>query len=408
MDKIDANAHYNPPVADPLDPITFVHNIKVPTFMACQWEDEQTGGHCRDLVQHFTGSKRKWFTFTNGAHVDSLDPYTFDRWYDFLELFVAHQAPIINRAVIRAAAPEIYQSAMGLPQDDAATLPVDPIQLEPTYQSALKAFDALPDVRVLFDNGGGTSPTGSTTAGDPYPGFERSFSSLPVPGTTVRGWYLGPGGTLNARPSARRGINWYTSNAKATPLVDYPGNTSTGGLWSNASAWQWNWQQNRAGSAVSYVSAPLKTNTTVIGAGAVHVWVRSSTPDVDLQATVSEVRPDGNETFVQNGWIQADERRLASSSSASSNNIYFGPKAPDGKETNWVETIPGKSWFQLFRLYGPLHHGLTRRGSSTNSSRSTERSEGGRERVPGHNSGLILGDTAARRPGHDRAAAASV
>ena len=25
-----------------------------------------------------------------------------------------------------------------------------------------------------------------------------------------------------------------------------------------------------------------------------------------------------------------------------------------GKETNWVETIPGKSWFQLFRLYGPL------------------------------------------------------
>ena len=222
MDKIDANAHYNPPVADPLDPITFVHNIKVPTFMACQWEDEQTGGHCRDLVQHFTGSKRKWFTFTNGAHVDSLDPYTFDRWYYFLELFVAHQAPIINRAVIRAAAPEIYQSAMGLPQDDAATLPVDPIQLKPTYQSALKAFDALPDVRVLFDNGGGTSPTGSTTAGDPYPGFERSFSSLPVPGTTVRGWYLGPGGTLNARPSARRGINWYTSNAKATRSAPAP------------------------------------------------------------------------------------------------------------------------------------------------------------------------------------------
>jgi hypothetical protein len=34
--------------------------------------------------------------------------------------------------------------------------------------------------------------------------------------------------------------------------------------------------------------------------------------------------------------------------------LYFGPKAPDGKDTNWVETVPGKSWFQLFRLYGPL------------------------------------------------------
>jgi len=58
----------------------------------------------------------------------------------------------------------------------------------------------------------------------------------------------------------------------------------------------------------------LKANTTAVGAGAVHLWVASSTPDVDLQSTVSEVRPDGNETFVQNGWLRADERKLATSS----------------------------------------------------------------------------------------------
>jgi len=312
MDKVDANSPYNPPVANPLDPITFVHKIDVPVFMACHWEDEQTGGHCPDLVGHFTGTKLKWFTFTNGAHVDSLDPYTFDSWYDFLELFVAHQAPIVNQAVIRAAAPAIYQSAMGLPQTDADTLPADPIQLEPTYQAALKAFEALPEVRLLFDNGAGTSPTGSTTAGDPYPGFEQSFSTLPVPGTIASWWYFGRRGTLAATLPARKGINWYTSNARATALVDYSGsNTESGGLWSNASAWRWNWQQNPAGTSVSYVSAPLKTNTTVIGAGAVHLWVRSSTPNVDLQATISEVRPDGDETFVQNGWLRADERKLA-------------------------------------------------------------------------------------------------
>ena len=34
--------------------------------------------------------------------------------------------------------------------------------------------------------------------------------------------------------------------------------------------------------------------------------------------------------------------------------LYFGPTAPEGNESNRVETIPGKSWFQLFRLYGPL------------------------------------------------------
>ena len=34
--------------------------------------------------------------------------------------------------------------------------------------------------------------------------------------------------------------------------------------------------------------------------------------------------------------------------------VYFGPKAPPGKESNWIETVPGKSWFVILRLYGPL------------------------------------------------------
>jgi len=34
--------------------------------------------------------------------------------------------------------------------------------------------------------------------------------------------------------------------------------------------------------------------------------------------------------------------------------VWFGPKAPAGKETNWVQTVPGKGWNTLLRLYGPL------------------------------------------------------
>lgn len=34
--------------------------------------------------------------------------------------------------------------------------------------------------------------------------------------------------------------------------------------------------------------------------------------------------------------------------------VYFGPKAPVGKEQNWVQTVPGKGWNTLLRLYGPL------------------------------------------------------
>jgi hypothetical protein len=279
--------------------------------MACQWEDELAGGFCPVLVQHFTGTNQAWFTFTNGAHVDSLDPYTLDRWYDFLELFVAHQAPSVEASAVRAEAPLIYLFAFGI---SGVKLPPDPIQSLGTYASALAAFDALPEVRVLFDNGAGPTPSGTVTAGDPYPAFEQSFSSLPIPGTVADYWYLGPSGTLTDAPPSASGVDSYTSNASALPLTDYSPLTFTSGLWGNASVWKWNWKQNPAGSAVSYVTAPLAADTTVIGGGAVDLWVQSSTPDVDFQATISEVRPDGNEVFVQDGWLRASERALATTS----------------------------------------------------------------------------------------------
>jgi predicted acyl esterase len=319
LQKIKENSTYHPKVADPLDPITFVNKINVPVFMACQFEDEQTGGHCPMLAQHFTGTTKKWFTYTNGAHIDSLDPYTYDRLYDFYELYVAHKAPIENAAPVQAAAPVVYKEAMGLPEGDVVTLPPDPIQAQPTYAMALAEFEKIPAVRVLFDNGAGEAPPGGTTAaGNPYPGFEQTFSDLPVPGTTARSWYLGPHGALTDQPATAKGVNTYTSDAHALPPTDYTGGTGTGGLWGNASQWSWNWVQSPAGSAASYVSAPLSEDAVAVGAGAIHLWVESSTPDVDLTATVSEVNSEGNETFVQNGWMRASERALTKTS----NNIF--------------------------------------------------------------------------------------
>jgi predicted acyl esterase len=303
MGKIRANTHYRPAVVDPVSPITFVNKINVPTYLACQWTDEQTGGHCTDLAERFTGTPRKWFTFTNGTHVDSLDPETFNRWYDFLELYVARQAPIVNSAVIRAAAPAIYQAAMGIP---GVTLPSDPIQQQTDYASALSLFEQLQPIRVLFDNGaGGRNP------GEPYPASERSFPSFPVPGTMARSWYLSAGGALVDRPPARVGVNWFRWNARARPLTTFTGDTSSGsgGLWTATP--NYDWVQPPAGTAVSYLTGPLSANTTIVGAGALHVWLRASARNVDLQATITEVRPDGHETFVQNGWVRANERKLS-------------------------------------------------------------------------------------------------
>jgi hypothetical protein len=60
--------------------------------------------------------------------------------------------------------------------------------------------------------------------------------------------------------------------------------------------------------------------------------------------------------------LQTDQRDTALSSESGtvksnldgSVDIYFGPEVPAGKESNWVQTVPGKGWFTLLRLYGAL------------------------------------------------------
>ena len=40
--------------------------------------------------------------------------------------------------------------------------------------------------------------------------------------------------------------------------------------------------------------------------------------------------------------------------------IHIGPKAPEGREQNWIPTVPGKAWFPYFRLYSPTKPFLDR------------------------------------------------
>ncbi|MEM5451219.1 DUF1214 domain-containing protein [Paraburkholderia guartelaensis] len=50
----------------------------------------------------------------------------------------------------------------------------------------------------------------------------------------------------------------------------------------------------------------------------------------------------------------SSEKQSLQKNADGSVDLFFGPSAPVGHESNWVQTIPGKSWFTIFRLYGPL------------------------------------------------------
>ncbi|CAN5512513.1 hypothetical protein BH20ACT15_BH20ACT15_03610 [soil metagenome] len=316
--KIRDNDHYVPEVADPLSPLTFVDKIDVPTFMACQWTDEQTGGHCPTLAKAMLNgpnSDKKWFTFTNGTHVDSLSPETYNRMYDFLSIYVADQSPLNNAALVQASWPVVMQAIFGISgpggTPPVAALPFDPIQAQPLYPLAKAAFEAYKPVRILYDNG-----AGNANDGWPYPSFERSYDNFPVPGATTRSWYLGPDGALADQQGSDDAADGFTWDPTRGPKTDFSGETGggTNGLWTDTPNYQW--AQDPVGTSVAYATEPLEADTTVLGACAVDVWVRSSAPDVDLQATISEVRPDGSgnpdaiETFVQGGWVKGKARKL--------------------------------------------------------------------------------------------------
>ena len=46
------------------------------------------------------------------------------------------------------------------------------------------------------------------------------------------------------------------------------------------------------------------------GTASVDLWLRSSAPDTDLQVTLSEIRSDGAEVYIQSGWLRASHRAM--------------------------------------------------------------------------------------------------
>ena len=43
-----------------------------------------------------------------------------------------------------------------------------------------------------------------------------------------------------------------------------------------------------------------------------------------------------------------------------STSLYLGPKAPGGKQANWLATVPGKGYFAILRLYGPTEAAINK------------------------------------------------
>ncbi len=302
--QINSDQYYTPAL-DALAPRTFVNKIDVPTYIGGAFQDEQTGGEWSSMLQDFApGTPLKVF-MTNGTHVESLAGQDFTHLLEFVDLYVGKRIPSVS-PILLAATPSVLQGIFG-----GSPIPIQQSQYAgyPTYAAALAAYQASPEVRLVWENGAGAAP------GEPVGTAQSQFSAWPVPGTVATPLYLQPDGQLAVAPSSipddqPRAWSSYVYDPTSKRSSDFDGSTSD--IWTAATqtSSSIHWNPLTEGDSLSFVTPPYATETAFAGQGSVDLWLRSTALDTDLETTLTIVRPDGQETYVQSGWLRASDRKL--------------------------------------------------------------------------------------------------
>lgn len=317
---------YVPEEHDRYNPTRFVDRIEVPVFLTGAWQDEQTGPYFFLLFDKFRSSESVRLTAVNGVHIEGFAPDILSEWQTFLELFVARRVPAdISR--VRNLSPLLYTEFFG------SSLALGPSRFTSyaTWEEAVAAWKAEPPVRVMFENGAGLM----SDPGAPMSTFEQRFAAWPPPGTQPLELFFQPGGEMAASAPT------VTSAASSFMLVPEAGQANVlapgGNVWDKLPRYAW--EQPAAGEAVIFESPALTEPTLLLGSASVDLWLNSPVDDADLEVTLSEVRPDGQELYVQSGWLRAGHRRPGPDATA------LWP-AQTLKEADWAPLIPGE-WTQV-------------------------------------------------------------
>jgi len=306
---VGPNLSRDPSLFDRRSPTVWATRVKVPVFVVGSLQDEQTGPQWANLIAALKADPTVYATIDNGLHIDSMGPATIGRWLEFLELYVA-QRPTSDPAVRSAAGalgllgPLVVGSSTGA---KVSKIPALRFTSAKTLAAAVKAFAAGdPRVRILFNNGGG--PLGPGSLG---PTGELDATAWPPTTGTTTSFVLGAKGALVPSAKARpAGSAAFTPDPALRPSTDLP----TGNPWAAQPPYQWTAVPPKAG--LGFLTAPFATQTTIAGPASLNLLLSSSATDTDLQATVTEVRPDGQEVYVGSGVLRASARVLSPASTA--------------------------------------------------------------------------------------------
>jgi predicted acyl esterase len=184
-----------------------------------------------------------------------------------------------------------YLVATNGPHDSYMSTRFQQTALLPFFDHYLKGarngFDKRPHVQLWMDSTGAGTDDASLQALRPAQVITRPILPVQVQPVTLAlrsGGLLSPTGPQpNEVPTAYR----------------YPGPGPDSNAWATS---------RPATGSVSFTTAPLSQTLTFEGAASLNLWVSTAAADADVQATITEVRPDGREVYVQRGWVRLSER----------------------------------------------------------------------------------------------------
>jgi predicted acyl esterase len=156
-------------------------------------------------------------------------------------------------------------------------------------------FEAGPHVRVWMESA--SNGEGHARQEAVLPRYELAFPRFPVPVRPVN-FTLDAGGLLSATTGSG------AADSMAYPLPGPAVNAEEGPERWGALAADW-----RKGS-LAYTSPPLQAALLAYGSASADLWVSSTATDADLQVTLTEAQPGGQEVFVQRGWLRLSDRAL--------------------------------------------------------------------------------------------------
>jgi hypothetical protein len=161
--------------------------------------------------------------------------------------------------------------------------------------------------------------TTENSAGDDAPRWTTTYKSYPsIPARPVSLYFRSDRTLALTRPKTAASPDQYA----------YPGPTggAENGLVFGQHGLLWKGQEP-AGASMSYTTPRLTRDTEFFGSGSANLWLSSTAPDTDLQITLTEVRPDGQEVYVSRGWLRASHRKLNQTQSSVLAPYYTDTKA---------------------------------------------------------------------------------